>query len=142
MSSYKKYLLDTNILIDLCSLSRPEHDKAKMVILYLAFGKSDLFATTCSLKDCYYTLSNHYGDQTFAKVCIQKLILILSLVSIEPSFVEVALKLNEPDFEDALIRATAEANKIDAIITRDTEAFENAKFQKLTLDDLMKEISK
>lgn len=140
MSNSKKYLLDTNILVDLCSPSRSAHEQAKRVVMYLARSRHELFATVCSLKDCYYILAEHYGGSDFALICVKKLTKFVTLIAIEPGFVGMALNSDEPDFEDALIQATAEANYIDVLITRDEAGFKSASFEKVLLVDIYNSI--
>ena len=61
--------------------------------------------------------------------------LLCDLVVIGPIGAEetlTALDSNEPDYEDGLVRACAELNDADFIISRDAKAFERATIRKLT----------
>ena len=43
-----------------------------------------------------------------------------------PEDCDVSLRSDEPDFEDGLVRACAELNGIDFILTRDAKAFDHS----------------
>ena len=48
-----------------------------------------------------------------------------------------SLKSNEPDFEDGLVRACAELNGADFIITRDEDAFVGSKVKSVTAKEFL-----
>ena len=126
-----RLLLDTNILLDCVDPSRASHDDA-MRLLARCNGGGDMgMACALSLKDVYFIMSRLY-DEPSAREAIR---LLADLVVIGPIGVEetlVALDSNEPDFEDGLIRAFAELNDVDFIISRDQKAFRRAKTRKLS----------
>jgi len=79
-------------------------------------------ASPHSLSDVHYIMGKLYGKPA-AKQAVR---LLCDLVTIDPIGAEetlLALESNEPDFEDGLIRACAELNDVDFIISRDRKAF-------------------
>ena len=53
----------------------------------------------------------------------------------------LALDSNEPDFEDGLVRACAELNDADFIISRDEKAFRKATIRRVTAKEYLDEIA-
>ena len=49
-----------------------------------------------------------------------------------PEECELSLGCGEPDFEDGLIRACAELNDVDVILTRSADAFKRSKVRAMT----------
>lgn len=45
---------------------------------------------------------------------------------------ELSLRAGEPDFEDGLVRAAAELNDVDFILTRDARAFKRSRVRAVT----------
>ena len=52
---------------------------------------------------------------------------LLVIAPVDAEVCDLALNSNEPDFEAGIIRACAELNDADFIITRDKAAFANSK---------------
>lgn len=88
-------------------------------------------ASSHSLKDVYYVMGKLYGESS-AREAVRTLadLLVIGPVGAEETL--VALDSNEPDFEDGLIRAFAELNDVDFIISRDEKTFQKARTRKLT----------
>lgn len=126
-----RLLLDTNVLLDAVVAERPQSAEACRV-LELCNGEGDLgIASALSFKDVYYVMQKHYGEET-ARRCLD---LMAGMVCIAPVGTEeclMALQGNEPDFEDGLVRACAELNDVDFILTRDVAAFSRCKIRSVT----------
>ena len=45
---------------------------------------------------------------------------------------DLSIRSNEPDFEDGFIRACAELNDVDFILTRDADAYRRSKVRAVT----------
>lgn len=121
-----RILLDTNIILDAVCPTRPQSKEACLVLRRCS-GEGDMgFVTSGSLKDAYYVLSKQYGEPA-ARAAVHHL---MGLLIVAPTSAEdclMSIESNEPDFEDGLIRACAELNDMDFIITRDEAAFRKSK---------------
>ena len=123
--------LDTNVLLDCVDPSREFHDDAVRLIAQCNGGGDMGIASSHSLKDAYYIMSKLYGEPR-AREAVR---ILTDLVVVGPIGAEetlLALDSNEPDFEDGLVRACAELNDVDFIISRDEKAFRKATTRRLT----------
>ena len=126
-----RLLIDTNVLLDCVDPHREHHDDAMQLIKRCNGGGDMGIASSHSLNDVYYIMSRLYGEPS-AREAVR---VIAELVVIGPIGAEetlMAIDSNEPDFEDGLVRACAELNDVDFIISRDQKAFMKAKTRKVT----------
>lgn len=129
-----KLLIDTNILLDALMPGRPFRTEALEVIKRCSGFESDGdlgLVSPMSLKDSYYILRREY-DEPRARQAIACLMGMLPIAPISGEECDLAVTSNEPDFEDGLMRAIAELNDIDFIITRDAKAFTRSKVRSVS----------
>ena len=126
-----KLLLDTNVLVDYMIPDRPEHGSAEKLIAVLAAGSDRGFVSTGTLKDCYYICCKYIGEKPCREL-IRQFLIIFNVLALGPQECLSAAYSDEPDFEDGLIRAVAESNDMDFIITRDAGAFQRSTLKSLT----------
>lgn len=131
-----RLLLDTNVLLDCVDPSRAFHDDAVRLMARCNGGGDMGIASSHSLNDAYYIMSRRY-DEPSAREAVR---ILAELVVIGPIGAEetlLAIGSNEPDFEDGLIRACAELNDVDFIISRDEKAFRKAKIRRVTAGEYL-----
>lgn len=137
-----RVMVDTNVLIDLVSSSRPAHGRTvAAVVALLGSGDFEGCVLSSALKDVYYVYCRHYGDEPSARRAIRELRRMFALVNLTPSIVDAALDSDEPDFEDDLVRAAAELTDCDFLLTRDAPGFLSAGFEKVDADGLLERIA-
>lgn len=85
-----------------------------------------LYVLSSSLNEVYYALHSHYMSEKDARAAIATAADVFELVSLTNQIVRAALGSDEPDYEDGLVRAAAEALAVDAIVTYDRRAFRNS----------------
>lgn len=120
----RRALLDTNIVLDYLSASRPEH--AAAVDLLEALLTTEGYApvvSASSLKDAYYILCRKYRAEPIVRDRLHDFLEVVELEEVTRVVIEAAFSSDEPDFEDGIIRATAELGGMAAIITRDDAAY-------------------
>ena len=101
-------------------------------MLELCNGGGDLgFACSLSLRDVYYVLERYYDEHTTRRG-VEALAGLVAIAPVGTDECYLSLQGNEPDFEDGLVRACAELNDIDFILTRDDKAFGRSKVRKVT----------
>lgn len=132
-----RLLIDTNVLLDLVVPERPGAEDAR-ALMRLCNGGGDM-AMVCpmSLKDAYFIITKAYGEPT-ARSWVER---ICRLVVIAPVSAEECIKAlsdGEPDFEDGLIRATAELEDAEFIITRDRSAYQGSHVRAVDAGEYLK----
>lgn len=131
-----RILLDTNILLDSVIPNRPQHDEA-LALLKWCNGSGDYgFAAATSFNDAYYVLCRAY-DETIAREALENLLGLVAVAPVSLEECDRSLKSNEPDFEDGLVRACAELNGADFIVTRDRDAFVGSKVKSVTAKEFL-----
>ena len=134
-----KLLLDTNILLDCVDPSRASHDDALRLLAQCNGGDMGI-ASSHSLSDAYYIMSRLY-DEPSAREAVRVLAELVAVAPIDAEETLLALDSNEPDFEDGLVRACAELNDVDFIISRDEKAFRKATIRRVTAREYLDDIA-
>ena len=131
-----RILLDTNILLDSVIPNRPQHDEA-LALLKWCNGSGDYgFAAATSFNDAYYVLCRAYSE-AIAREALENLLILVAVAPVSAEECDRSLRSNEPDFEDGLIRACAELNGADFIVTRDRDAFAGGKVRSVTAKEFL-----
>ena len=121
-----RLLIDTNILLDLAAPDRPGKTDVEQLIRLCNGGGDMAMVCPMSLKDVYFIMAKAYGVPV-ARSWVEKL---TRLVVIAPMSAEECIKAlwdGEPDLEDGMIRATAELEDAEYIITRDKAAYKGSR---------------
>lgn len=131
-----RILLDTNILLDSIIPNRPQHDEA-LALLKWCNGSGDYgFAVATSFNDAYCVLCRAYSE-AIAREALENLLSLVAVAPVSAEECDRSLRSNEPDFEDGLIRACAELNGADFIVTRDRDAFAGGKVRSVTAKEFL-----
>lgn len=119
-----KVLLDTNVVLDYLSASRPEHLAAVDLLsaLFELPGHEPVVAAG-SIKDAYYILCSKYRDESLVRGRLHAFLEVVGIEELTCEVVDAAFVSDEPDLEDGIVRATAELCGAEAIVTRDAAAF-------------------
>lgn len=131
-----RLMIDTNVLLDTLDSQRPESQAAREVIDRCNGWGEFGMACALSLKDVYY-ISKKARNETWARSAVRKLMGLVAVAPVDGEVCDEALRSNEPDFEDGIIRACAELNGADFIITRDKDAFANSKTRSVTATEYL-----
>ncbi len=132
-----RLLIDTNVALDLLSPGRPQFEEANRVA-ELCNGGGDIgFITAGAIKDAYYVLCKCCGKET-AREAVATLMDLFAIAPLAAEECDLSLRCGEPDFVDGLVRACAELNDIDFILTRDAAAFKGSKVRAMDCADYLK----
>lgn len=126
----RRVMFDTNILFDAVMPDRGHEVEAHKAFRICNGGGWMGLVTAGSLKDFYYTYSKHFGKER-AKKAVAYFANLLVIVPCGGEVAHMSLYGDEPDFEDGLVRACAELNDAEYILSRDKDAFEYSKIKKL-----------
>ena len=117
-----KLFLDTNYLLDLAVKNRPGADAAALLFEMACDGRVAGVISPTSLKDFYF-IARRDMPETTRRRWISLFMDAFVVAGLDRNTCAAALSSDEPDFEDGMIRAGAEAEGCDLIISRDTNAF-------------------
>jgi len=124
-------VLDTNVLLDYFSSARPEHETADDLMHELVAANTTLYVVATSLKDLYYIL-RRMGGESAARQATTAVIRSMTLLPVDANCCQSALTSSEPDFEDGIIRAAAEAAHVTYLISRDKDGFAGSSVPRIT----------
>ena len=123
-----KVLLDTDIILDYLSASRACHSDAVILLESLLDSPNmDPVVLASCIKDAYYILVRHYGNEAIVRDRLHGFCDVVEPVDLAAEMLFDAFDSDEPDMEDGIVRACAERVGAVAIVTRDRDAFRNAK---------------
>jgi predicted nucleic acid-binding protein len=120
-----KIFLDTNVVIDLVCKRQPFYEEAKLFLNLAKNGFARLFIAESSLGNLYYLVFDIYKIPLI-EFTMHDFILTCEVVSAGKDVIYKSLNSGFKDKEDGLQYFTAEANKMDFLITRDKKDFKYA----------------
>lgn len=123
--------LDTNVLLDVAMSERPGWAAATLLMDEFAYDAAQGCVAASSLKDIYYVLSK-YATEPDARAFITAVMDLFRIIPVDEAICRMAALSDEPDFEDAIIRACAESVQADCIISRDEKAFRRSTIKRLS----------
>ena len=127
-------LIDTNIILDAAMSERPGRAAATLLLDEIAHGALTGYVTALSLKDVYYILTKYF-DEPSAREFVAAALDAFEILPIDESICRIAIASDEPDFEDGLIRASAEVAPVDFIISRDERAFRRSTIKRMSAQE-------
>ncbi len=119
-----RVVLDTNVVLDYLSATRPRHlDAVDLLECLLSSGDVRAVVPAGSIKDAYYILCRHYRSEKIVRSRIDDFRRLVEIAELTVPVLDAAFSSDEPDLEDAVVRSTAELLGAKAIITRDATAY-------------------
>ena len=91
-----------------------------------------LYVLSSTLNEVYYALHAHYMGEAQARKAIASIAAVFDLVDLNVNLVNASIESDEPDYEDGLVRAAAEALQVDAIVSYDRRAFKRSFIPRIT----------
>lgn len=123
-------VVDNNVIISALKPDAQFESESQRILQLASEKKINGYVSANSLTDIFYVLRKVHGTEK-AKVMLQKLVLILDIIGIEPTDCIDALNLPMKDFEDAMVAVCAKKIKADFIVTRDENFIKSAKLVKV-----------
>jgi predicted nucleic acid-binding protein len=120
-----KILFDTNTVLDLLLDREPFADAAARLMSLVEEGKLQGFLCATTITTIHYLASRAVGKKS-AQREIHQLLRLFEIAPVDRSVLQAALKSGLPDFEDAVLQASALAVGADGIVTRDPRGFKTA----------------
>ena len=113
-------LFDTNIILDALAAREPYNHEAEQLFLLVAKEQITGFITANSVTDIYYLIRKNLSEND-ARKAIRNLLLLFEIVDITKNDCEIAIDIDNSDYEDAILLVCANKSKIETIVTRDEE---------------------
>ena len=134
-----KVFLDTNFLMDVAVEHRPQADDAARLFEAIADGRAMGVISPASLKDFYYVARRGLDDAT-RREWIALFVDAFIVADLGRDACLRALVSDEADFEDGIVRALAEMESCDAIVSRDIGAFSTSRVPRMTAGEYLERI--
>jgi predicted nucleic acid-binding protein len=120
-----KALLDINIVLDVFLNRQPFVNEAALIWQANANRQIEVFVSAVTLPTIYY-ITRKATDKATARQVVQKLLASVGIVGVDYAVLANAETLPIDDYEDAVQLAAAQAQQIDAIVTRDMRDYHNS----------------
>ena len=125
-------LVDTNVFVDYL-LKRQGFEDAKLFFELSYQLRNKLFVSSMSIRDIGYLIHREFHSEDIARKAQDNIISIChKVIDITPDDVFNSLYDYDGDFEDALLRESAERNMLDIIVTNNIKDFRKLGFASLT----------
>jgi predicted nucleic acid-binding protein len=121
-----KVFIDTNVIIDILEQREPFYEDSYKIIQLGLEGELETMMSAGDVTNVYYVIKKSLHDPKIAREKIFILSNYVKICKCVSDDITSALILFIPDYEDAVIAATARREKADFIITRDEKDFENS----------------
>ena len=111
-------------------------------MLFDAIASSQLegFITASSATDIFYICRKQTQNLEEARQILTITLATLSVCSVDRAILETALKSGMVDFEDAVQIACAQAQQLDAIVTRNPQDFRSTVIPVLSVNQVMTQL--
>jgi len=133
-----KIALDTNVILDIVEKREPYFSDSYQVFLKSAAREIEAIIGASSVTDVYYVTRRNCKDSKQALSFIIDMLKVVNSVDTKAIDIQEAIRLNFPDFEDAVIAATASREGASYIITRNTSDFIKSPVPTMTPADFLK----
>lgn len=120
-----KLLIDTNVILDLV-LNRTNAATSASLFRKISIAKDSAYITASSVTDLFYIIRKETHNINLSYSIMEKILKIVSVITVTESDICTALMLKWNDFEDCVQYAAARRNGIDYIITNNTKDFKNS----------------
>ena len=131
-------LLNTNAVVYWMNPASEFHDDVDRLIGLALERRIALYLLTSQLNDVYYVLRRHYRSEPAARRAIDAASRLFDLQPLTEEIVAASIASEEPDYEDGLVRAAAEALSVDAIVSYDRAAFRTSTVPRLEAGDALR----
>ena len=125
-----KILLDTNVIVDVLQKREPWWKDGARIINTAAANRISACITTKQLADIHYFSKQQFKGQenidAKARQVTSRLLSLILLIDTTVSDCRSAFGINNGDYEDAMVIASASRESVDYIITRNPVHFHNS----------------
>ena len=135
----RKVLIDTNIWVDIALKRQQFVDNALGAVMACMEDDIEMVTAATSLKDVFY-FAEQSTDAETGYYAIDSIMRLSSPAPVDALVCEKARNLERPDFEDGIVAACAVVEQVDAIVSRDEEAFNDLEIPKYSPAQLIRHL--
>jgi predicted nucleic acid-binding protein len=136
-----KVLIDTNLVLDLLLNRTPFVANAVKIFEQAEKGFIEAYLTANSVTDIVYILRKAYSSDQIRNH-LQNMFGFIKIMNVTASDIFGALKLDLPDFEDAVLMQCAKAVGVDFIVTRNNKDFIDCPVACLSIEEWIERFCK
>ena len=135
-----RVLLDTNIILDFFLEREPFFHETSKLFDAMSDQQIEGFITASSVTDIFYICRRQTQNLEEARQILITTLSLLSICLVDREILETALQSGLADFEDAVQIACAEAQNLEAIITRNLQDFQTANIPVMSANQLIEKL--
>ncbi len=114
--------LDTDVIVDLLTMRDPFFNDSRELFTLIEDKKISASTSVLVIANIYYLIAKFKGKDE-AKKAIIRLRLLLTILSVDPHMIDLALSSGFKDFEDGVQYCCAISNGLDIIVTRNIKDY-------------------
>ncbi|MBQ3290976.1 MAG: PIN domain-containing protein [Mogibacterium sp.] len=127
-----KALIDTCVILDYLQAREPFFDDALNLFISVANNEFGGYVTANSMTDLYYIIHRHTHSVIESKKYLADLTQLLSVIDTTSEDCLRALHMNNADYEDAVMMASARSFGMEHIITRNIADYHDSPVAAIT----------
>lgn len=120
-----RVLLDNDVVLDYVLERQPFFVEAEKIFMLNAKKEITVFVSAITPVNVFYTGRKLKGKE-FTLKAVRRLLLLVEVCRLDRKILQSAFTLNFTDYEDAVQCASALAENLDAIVTRNTKDYKNS----------------
>jgi len=132
-----RVLFDTNVILDVLLERQPFSEPASKLLSKVEKGKIIGLICATTITTIYY-LVNRTLDRKKADECIDLLLNLLEVASVNRVVIETARTLEFRDFEDAVVYASALHSGCSCVVTRNLKDFSASEIPVFSPEELLR----
>ncbi len=135
-----RVLFDTNVLLDALLAREPFVADAAFLLEAVESRKITGFMSATTVTDVHYLVGRQTKSSESAIIAVTQLLALMEICAVDRDVLEQAIRLNFPDFEDAVQVACAISLGLEVIVTRDINGFTGSPIPVISPSDLRSQL--
>lgn len=136
-----KALIDTCVIMDALQKRAPFDHDAEYIFLAASNMLFEGYVSAKSMTDVFYLAHRLTHNNALSRTILGRITTIFGVLDTTADDIRAAITSNTPDYEDAVMIATAVREKMDYIVTRNSHDYKLSSVQIISPADFVKMIS-
>ncbi len=134
-----RVLLDNDVILDFLLQRPPFYNSANRIFIHLQNKEIQVYISAITPINAFYTTRKEKGKDIAFKA-VEGLLKIVEVCRTNKSVLQDAFTLNFSDFEDAVQCASAIAENLDAIVTRNSKDYKLSPIKVFSPDEFLQHL--